>query len=145
MAKTDKKTLDLIQLVKTQKAEIAKAERPNWKTNRSFSYVEGSSQIINLAVESNVKNLILIAAFLQDKELSYKKAATALGVENPGEFTWGGSPVADWIDDLKLRIAKIQIEAKKKKLELLESRLNAVISPELRAEMELEAIASELS
>jgi len=67
-----------------------------------------------------------------------------LGVESPEKFTWGGYPVADWIDDIKLRIAKIRIETKKKRLELLESRLAAVISPELKAQMELEAIEQEL-
>ncbi len=144
-ANTDKQTLDLIELVKKQKAEIAKAERPSWKTNRSFSYVEGSSQVVNLAVESSVKNLISIAAFLMNKEIDYAAAATVLGVEKPEPFTWGGYPVSEWMDDIKLRIAKIQIESKKKRLELLESRLNAVISPELKAKMELDAIASELN
>ncbi len=142
---TDQQTLDLMALVAKQKAEIAKAERPNWKTNCSFSYVEGKAvDTISLHVESDVRKLILIAAFLQDKEVSYKRAAADLGIEAPPEFTWGNSSVADWVDDLKTRIAKIQIGAKKKKLETLESRLNLIISPELRAKLELEAIAAEL-
>ena len=142
--KTDQKTLDLIKEVQRQKAEIAKADRPQFRTNCSFAYVEGSSAAVNIQVESKVKNLILIAAFLQERELSYKKAATTLGVENPPDFTWGDFPVADWLEDLKLRIGKIQIAVKRKKLEALEERLGKIISPELRAEMELEAIASEL-
>lgn len=144
-AGTDQKTLDLIALVAKQKAEISKAEKPNWKTNCSFSYVEGRAvDTISLHVETDVRKLIGIAAFLQDKEVSYKRAATDLGVENPPEFVWGNSPVADWIEDLKARIGKIQIAVKKKKLEALEGRLNAIISPELRAKLELEAIAAEL-
>lgn len=145
MAKTDKKTLDLIKEVTRQKAEITKIEKPNWRTNCSFSYHENrQNEAINLHVETNVKTLICIAAFLQDKESSYKKAAESLGVESP-DFTWNGYSVTDWIEDLKMRINKIQIESRKKKLATLETRLNALISPEMRAELELEAIASELS
>lgn len=39
---------------------------------------------------------------------------------------------------------KIQIQDKRKKLEKLESRLEKIITPELRAKMELEAITAEL-
>lgn len=146
MAGTDQKTLELIALVAKQKAEISKAERPNWKTNCSFSYVEGRAvDTISLHVDTDVRKLISIAAFLQDREAGYQRAALSLGVDSPPPFMWGNSPPADWLEDIRMRIGKIQIAAKKKKLELLESRLNAIISPELRAELELQAIASELS
>lgn len=141
--KTDDKTLDLIKEVKRQKDEIAKAERPNWITNCSFSYTEGSSNITNIHVESNIKNLVCIASFLREKEASYKQTAELLGVDAP-EFTWSGFSVKDWLNDIKTRINKVQITSKKKKLELLEARLNAIISPELRAELELKAIEDEL-
>ena len=67
-----------------------------------------------------------------------------LGVEGTPEFTWSSFTVQQWLDDIKARINKVQIATKKKALEHLETRLNAVISPELRAEMELEAISAEL-
>lgn len=140
---TDQKTLELIREVAKQKEEISKAERPSWTTNCSFSYTERPSDAVNIHVESNIRNLVCIAAFLKEKEKSYREAAEALGVEAPA-FTWSGYAVSDWLSDLKLRINKIQIASKKKKLETLETRLNAIISPELRAQMELEAIASEL-
>lgn len=140
---TDDMTLELIKQVAKQKEEISKAERPTWITNCSFSYTEKSSDAINLHVESNIRNLVCIAAFLKEKEKSYQEAAETLGVEAPA-FTWGGHSVKEWLEDLKLRINKIQIASKRKKLETLENRLNAIISPELKAKMELEAIASEL-
>lgn len=43
-----------------------------------------------------------------------------------------------------VRIMKIQIASEKEKLESLETRLNKIISPEKRAELELEAIEAEL-
>lgn len=42
------------------------------------------------------------------------------------------------------RIDKIEITMKKKELELLEDRINKLISPELRAQMELEEIKKSL-
>ena|ERR1700722_13168199 len=146
MAKAaDKKTLDLIQEVRRRKQEIQKAERPNWKTNCSFSWVEGSAGITNIHVESSVRNLLLIASFLKDKETGYNNIASALGIESVPLFTWCGYSAGDWLDDIRSRVNKIQIAAKKDSLEKLELRLNAIISPELRAELELASIAEELA
>lgn len=141
---TDQKTLNLIQEVKRQKNEIAKLEKPNWKTNCSFSYIEGKLDgVTNIHVESNIRKLLLIASFLIGKERDYKEAVSCLGVEGY-EFTWEGFSVLSWLEDIKLRIGKIQIASKREKLELLEARLNANISPELKAQMELDAIENEL-
>ncbi len=143
MAKTDEKTLALIKEVQRQKEEIAAAERPNWVTNCSFPFVEGSSQTVNLHVEKDVAKLVSIVAFLVGRERDYSAAVKLLGVEAPA-FKWSGFTVAEWSEDVKMRINKVQIASKKKKLETLETRLNAIVSPELRAELELEAIAREL-
>ena len=142
---SDKKTLELIQEVRRQKREIEKAEKPNWLTNCSFSYSEGSesAKTVNLHQESNVRNLVMLVAFLLEREKSYKTAIAELKVDCPA-FSWGGFATTDWISDVKTRIAKIQIASKRKKLEVLEGRLNNVISPELRAQMELEDIQNEL-
>lgn len=146
MAKeTDEKTLKMIEQVAKQKREIEKAERPNWITTCSFSYTENPAQAINIHVEQNVRNLICIAAFLVEKERAYNEAAQILGIDDPPKFSWQGSSSADWHEDIKTRINKIQIGAKKKKLEALEARLNAIISPELKAQLELEAIERDLA
>jgi hypothetical protein len=141
---TDQATQTLIAEVKTRKAEIARSERPNYKTNCAFSYDEGKAGATNLQVEASVGKLIQIAAFLIQREDAYNTAASRLAVDNPPKFEWGGYSTADWFSDIRTRIGKIQIADKRKKLEILETRLNAIISPELRAKMELEAIASEL-
>lgn len=143
--KTDQATLKLINEVKRRKEEIARCERANWLTNCAFTYIEGNmSGAVNLHVQTNVLELINIAAFLREKERAYNEAAKELGVEDPPAFKWCGFPVAEWLEDVKTRINKVQIASKKKKLEALEARLGSIISPELRAEMELQAIASEL-
>ena len=143
-ANADETTLKLIEEVKRRRAEISKAERSTWLTNSSFAYVEGSSNTVNIKVITDLKVLIAIAAFLKGQEANYKAAAVELGVESPPSFTWGGFSLSDWMEDLKTRIAKIQLEAKRQKLATLEARLDAVISPELKREMELAKIAEEL-
>jgi hypothetical protein len=151
MAKTDEKTLALIQEVQNRKKEIKKLES-RWaaNTNCSFSFVEGHagvsnvSSVINLRTVTSIPTLISIVSFLLDKEKSYKEAVELLEINEAPEFKWGGFTVRDWAEDVKTRVGKIQLDSKKKKLEELETRLNKIVSPELRAEMELEAIAREL-
>lgn len=142
MAKTDEKTLELIKEVNRQKKEIEKAERPNWITKCSFQPLPAAP--INLHVETDVGTLIGIVAYLQMQEKHYNEAAAALGIADPPAFSWAGFSVKDWTDDVKSRIGKVQISAKKRKLEALESRLNQIISPELRAQLEIEAIEKDL-
>lgn len=140
---TDNKVLALLEQVNQQKKEIQRAEGSKWITNCAFSYTEEPSKAINLHVEGSVRNLICIVAFLRERERTYNDAASTLGVDAP-IFTWSGFRVDDWISDIKMRIDKIQISTKKKKLELLESRLSAVMTPELKAQIELDAIEKEL-
>lgn len=142
MAKTDERTIQLIKEVAKQKAEIAKAEKPNWRTNCSYQVAPGSS--VNLHVESNLRVLIGICGAVMAGEAEYDKAAESLGLTDYPPFDWGGYSASDWIVDVRSRINKIQIGSKRKKLEDLEARLNKIISPELRAEIELEAISAEL-
>lgn len=140
----DATTLKLIDEVNKRKAEIAKIEKPSWATNCSFPLDEENSNSKKaLHVVSDVRTLVGYASRLLAGERAYKDAAKALGVDAPA-YTWGGFSVADWIADIKLRIDQIQIATKKEKLEALENRLNAIITPELRREMELKAIAAEL-
>jgi hypothetical protein len=56
-----------------------------------------------------------------------------------------GYLISDWIDDFKKRIATIQLKEKKEKLKSLEVRLHAIISPEKKRQMELDAIMKDLA
>jgi hypothetical protein len=49
--------------------------------------------------------------------------------------------VDEWKEDFQTRVNQISVQEKRKELAELESRLNAIISPELKAQMELDAIA----
>lgn len=140
---TDKQVQDLFKIVQTKKTEIAKAEKPNWQTNCSFGYNKDSSSRSNIQVVSDIEELISILGFIIEKERAFESAQTMLGTSE--KFKWMGYSLEDWKTDVQTRINKIQISKKKKELEMLESRLDKLISPELKAQMELEEITKLLS
>ena len=78
-------------------------------------------------------------AFLIDREEKSRLASEKLGVKY--SFTWLGFTVDEWESDFQTRINQISIKEKQKELKEIEARLNAIISPELKAKMELEAIS----
>lgn len=143
---SDQLIVDTIKLVSEKKAAIAAAERPVFRTNMSFSFVEGQMQnALNLHVQTDVRVFIGIAAFLIRCRASYDEASALLRLDDPPQFSWFGFSIDDWISDIKTRINKIQIVNERKKLEQLEERLNRIVSPELRARLELESITKELN
>jgi hypothetical protein len=69
----DDKITQLLELVERQKAAIAEAERPVFRTNRTFSYVDGDlSKSVNLAVVSDVGALLKMAAHVSASAYAYK-------------------------------------------------------------------------
>ena len=76
--------------------------------------------------------------FLSQKEEGITKAAEELGL--PADVSWLGYPIAEWKEDLKTRAAQLSIEAKQKEIEELDKRVNKLVSPDQRREMELVAL-----
>jgi hypothetical protein len=141
-ANNDRLVQELTKHVNDKKAAIAKAEKPNWNTNCAFRYSKDSSASINLQVCGVVEELVYILGFLCEKRNAFNEAQKIIGTNL--EFKWFGYTFDDWAEDIQTRINKIEITAKKKELEMLEERLNKLISPELRAQMELEEIRKSL-
>lgn len=142
--KTDEQVQMLFNVVQQKKAEIAKIEKPNWLTNSSFRWDENNaSTSINIQTVSDPKVLVAALAKLLSISDASEKAAAELGIENY-KFEYLGFSLNDWKTDFKTRVDKIQITKKKNELAKLEERLNSLISPELKAQMELEAIQKEL-
>lgn len=142
MAQTDEKVLQLFEVVRKKKAEIAKAEKPQWKTNCSFGYDQDVNSRSNIQVISDVTKLVGMLAFLYEKKKAWDDAAKDLSVDMP--FVWFGFSVEDWRSDFQTRINKILITKKKAELELLEGKLDKLMSPEMKTQLELEAISKEL-
>lgn len=141
----DSKITELFGVLNNKKAEVEAAEKSSqqkWKTNCSFPSVFGQTQPINIQTQTEDALVELLADLLVHQSHQVK-AAELLGVKINGGV-WGGFTVDDWIEDFKTRAAKIQLAAKKNELKQLEKRLDAIVSPEQRRQMELEAVIKAL-
>lgn len=134
----DKVVQELFKVVQDKKASIAKAEKPNWITNCSFRYNKESSTATNLQVCNDVQELVQILGFLIEKKNAFDSAKKIIGIST--DFKWCGYTLEDWSSDIKTRVDKIEITKKKQELEMLESRLDKLVSPEMRQQMELDEI-----
>lgn len=142
---TDEAIEQRLAQVATLRAEVAADESPRYKTNRTWTWVEGDlSRSINLAVVSDVGLLLKMAAHLHAAESAYLQVAESLRIAAPA-YTWNGASAADWKHDIYARIQQIQVKAKHEKLRALEGRLAKLISEDRRREKELEAIDAEMA
>jgi hypothetical protein len=123
----DKKVQQLIEIAKKKKEAIAKTEKAKYLTNCNFRTNPDVSQGTNLHTVTSPRKLVDMLS---------------LGYE--GKFEWLGFTFEEWEADIKTKLDKINLKAEKKKLEELESRLDKLVSKEVREQMELEAIEREL-
>lgn len=137
---TDEKVKTLFESVQEKKLAIEKAERPCWLTAGNFGYSANSAHDrINIQTLTDVRKIVEMFAFIIDRKEKSENAAKELGVNYT--FTWLGFSVDEWKNDFQTRVNQISIQEKRKELAEIEARLNAIISPELKAQMELEAIS----
>lgn len=155
---TDQRVLELLQSVKKKKELINRAEKPQWKTNCSFCAYDNNltnniydkTDRVSIQAESNISKLISILGFILDKERSFTQACVELHQIDPDvnllnrEFLWMGFSSQDWISDISTRINKLQISTEKENLTKLEAKLDTLISPEMRRELELQEIENSL-
>lgn len=139
MPKQDKAVLSLIDKVNEKKEQIQTAQNPQWETNCNLK-IDGEN--VNLRAVQTVEQLVNIAANVKVLQLGYEAAIEELGGDT--EFKYSGYTTEQWMVDIKTRLSKLNIDKEKKNLSKLEQRLDKIISPELRAEMELAAIQKEL-
>ena len=139
----DEKVQELFKLVQEKKERISNVEETKWLTKGNFKFGKGLEVAFNLRTITDENVFINALAFLIDREKSFKTACEEL--ELTSEFKWFGHTVEEWKTDFRTRISKIQVLRDKEELELLEARLDKLISPELRDQMELDEITKELS
>lgn len=139
----DQRVTALFTKLQQKKAEVASAERPQYITGGAFRYSESIGNSIDIMTVRDERKLVEILAFLKDRKKSYTEAAEELNVK--ANFTWLNFTVEEWTKDLKTRVSVIQLSKRKAELAELEIRVNTVMSPELRARMEMEALEAALS
>jgi hypothetical protein len=131
----DEIILELQSQVAEKKAKIAKAERPTWKTTCSYKETPNAMSI-NIHVTNDTNVLVGIMASLTTRKESMERAAKELGFEKY-TYVHDGFPVSEWVDDVKLRLTKINIAVERAKLDEIEKRLAKLESPELKEQREL--------
>lgn len=141
---TDELVKELFDSVQTKKLAIEKAEKPCWQTSCMFAYsADSAHDRKDIRVLNDMRKIVDMFAFLIDRKEKSEKAAQKLGIEH--KFTWLGFTIDEWESDFQTRVNQISIQEKRKELAEIEARLNAIISPELKAKMELEALTELLN
>ena len=147
-SKTDEKVQKLFEVVQKKKVELellTKTEKRSWLTNCSFPWDENNTTSrINIQVISDPKILVKALAKLELQAKAEKEAAEKLGLDSYN-FEWSNYSLDDWTADFQTRLAKIESSKKKAEFNDLEKRLNSLISPELKAELELLEIEKALN
>lgn len=141
---TDDIVMELLSKVEAKKKQIGNAERPSWITNCSFGYTYETNSRINIQTVRELEILVEIYAFLINKYESFKNSAVILGLEKEVTFKHMGFTFNQWDSDIRTRIEQLQIKLKKDELAILEERVNKLVSPEQRRQIELDRLVEEL-
>lgn len=131
---------ELYYKIQSKKNEIeTSSAKPYWVTNCAFKYDSKSNEVINIQTSSDKGTLIHIAGWLIHQEELYYKGLKALDLKEE-EYKWLGFTTEQWITDINTRISKITLGDKKKELKVLEDKLDKILPPAFRIELELETI-----
>jgi len=136
----DQAVLDLLVKVEQKKKEIAKAKtRPVWRTSCTFGKDPNSTQDrTNIQTVRDTRKLVEIFAFLNIQQQELRRAADDLNVDFDGN--WLSYSISDWKEDIRTRVAQLSIEQKQKEIDILDERVNRLVTPEQRRIMELKAL-----
>lgn len=134
---------ELFSVLKNQRAEVEKTEKEtkkSWKTTCTIRVASRSEQI-NLQTANEATIQQVLADLLIHRDYS-AKAAHLLGLDGNEEYA--GFKYDDWLEDCQKRIAVLKIKEKKAKLDIIEKRIDGIVSPEKRREMEFENLRKDL-
>lgn len=139
-SKSDELVLKLLNKVEAKKKEIGQCERPQWLTNCAFTFPD-TNKVVNIQT-ADLATLCFLTGYLEYRTSLLLGGAKILKVQVSTDFN--GYPATDWLTDLATRANQIQIKTKKEELAELEKRVNSLVSPEQRREMELTKLAKEI-
>lgn len=140
MKNQDEKINQLLKVVEKRKEEIAKDEaliQGRWLTNCMYS-LEGKPVHLHTVKDETVLMEVLADVVIYSEALS--KSAEILGLANSNNALIKGYTYYQWESDIKKQLATLQLRSKKAKLAEVEAKLNALVSPEMRASKELASI-----
>jgi hypothetical protein len=143
MAELDQTIQLLFQKLNERKAKVAELKAQiakSWKTNGTFKMI-GATATTNIQTASSfvIEELAVQVCVLSNAQ---GHAGALLG--QPVSVKIQNYTIEDWFADFKKRLATINLRLEEEQLEILEQRLNQVLSPEERRRIEVELLAKEL-
>jgi hypothetical protein len=139
--KADETIKKLFNVIQVKKAEIEKLDKPSWITNCSFPLKSGGN--MNLHTITDLEKIVEVYASIISDDKAFAEASKDLGCNY--NFKIAGYTVEEWKSDLKTRFDKLQIKSKQSELANLEKRLDQLVSPEMKRQLELEEIEKMLN
>lgn len=142
--KNDEKALKLLEVLKAKKEKVEKLSKPQYLTNMTFYYPMDNKQI-NLHVCNDEEKLFNYFGFIAQTIVFRERAKKELmEVEEIEPLTYDNFTLEEWRTDFKTKLGVINIRKEKASLKLMEEKINGMISPEKRTELELELMEKEL-
>lgn len=129
MSKNDQEIMLLRQQIADKKEKLAKNKNFSPETNCSLLYNQVRYNLHALARTDIIDLLIVLNGML----ISCKD----LGIEN---YKLSGYSLEAWISDLRQKLAIIDQREEKSRLEVLEQKLESLLSGEKKTELEIENI-----
>lgn len=141
MKEQDKIIKSLLTKIEEKKSELQKTNIKNMKTNCVFYHPFDKKDRINIHTVDEITLIDCVAALINYKN-TWEQATKLISSDK--KFQWGSYSFEDWIHDFQLRLNIINEKSKKEQLNQLQKRLDAIVSPDLKAQLEIEAISKEL-
>lgn len=137
----DTKVTEMLKQIQVKKQDLEKSEvvlKQSWKTNCSINLNNVNYNIQTLKEDSVIQLMsdLLKEQFFKQKALELLERDDMIKVSN---FT-----MEDWIFDLKKRLTTISLKKQKEQLEKMEEKLNSLVSPEKKREMEIQLLSDSI-
>lgn len=135
---SDAQIQKMLQKVRDAKAhveQLRKQSNQRWITTATF--MEGKHSSINIQT-ANAEEVTRIVRYLVVNRNVESEVAEILNI--PESNTIQGFSYESWFTDCSKRMATLNLASESAKLEELETRVNNLVSPELRRQMELDEL-----
>lgn len=113
-----------IQVLEAKLAAIQTITGSNFKTGKVVP--EGFPNAVQ--EETKLENLNMLHGYLTSKEKAYNNSQEILGIKSLPAFNEGGHSVEDFVHDIKLRVAIIESEGERIRIEGLLEKAKGLMS-----------------
>lgn len=138
----------LIARIRERKAAIKSVGDGTYKSNQLFSFTDGNNNVaVNLNTVSDIGVLAKMYAFLLVLNEKYEVVIKEVFGEDAKKyppFVWHGYQFDTWVHDIKLRISRLRVSEQQAELKSWQTRLESLISPERKRQLEAEELAREI-